>query len=68
MPARIVHDEGNEYHVNMQIVEQRMPLMSIDVSLPTAELAARFRDRWVGAAQDIYEYIIGRLAGEGDKQ
>jgi len=68
MPARIVHDEGNEYHVSMQIVERRMPLMSIDVSLPTAELAARFRDRWVGVAQDIYEYIIGRLAGEEEGQ
>ena len=52
----------------MQVVEQRMPLMTIDISLPTAELAARFRDRWVGAAQDIYEYIVGRLAGEEDRQ
>ncbi len=65
--ARIVHDAGNEYHVSMQINEQRMPLMTIDLSLPTAELAARFRDRWMDSAQDIYDYIIRRLA-EGCEQ
>jgi hypothetical protein len=64
--ARIVHDEGNEYHVSMQINEQKMPLLSIDLSLPTAELAARFRDRWMDNAQDIYEFIIRRLSGEGE--
>ena len=63
--ARIVHDGGNEYHVSMQINEQKMPLISIDLSLPTAELAARFRDRWMDNAQDIYEFIIHRLSGEG---
>lgn len=62
--ARIAHEGQNEYHVVMELVEQRMPLMRIDLSLPTAELAARFRDRWTGAAQDIYDFIIGRLAGE----
>lgn len=62
--ARIVHDERNEYHVSLAIVEQKMPLMRIDVSLPTAELAARFRDRWAANAQDIYDFIVGRLAGE----
>ena len=62
--ARIVHDEGNEYHVSMQINEQKMPLMTLDLSLPTAELAARFRDRWMDNAQEIYDFIIGRLAEE----
>lgn len=62
--ARIVHDGGNEYHVSLQINEQKMPLISIDLSLPTAELAARFRDRWEGEAQAIYDFIIERLSGE----
>lgn len=62
--ARIVHDQHNEYHVSMQIMEKKMPLINIDVSLPTAELAARFRDRWAENAQDIYEFIVSRLAGE----
>ena len=62
--ARIVHDEGNEYHVSMQINEQNMPLMTLDLSLPTAELAARFRDRWMDSAQEIYDFIITRLAGD----
>ena len=63
MSARIVHDNENEYHVSMQINEQKMPLISIDLSLPTAELAANFRDRWEDHAQEIYEFIIERLAG-----
>lgn len=62
--ARIIHDQHNEYHVQMQVMEQEMPLISIDLSLPTAELAARFRDRWSDNAQEIYDFIIGRLAGE----
>lgn len=64
--ARVIHDEHNEYHVLMQVMEQQMPLLSIDLSLPTAELAARFRDRWPGNAQAIYDCIISRLAGEGE--
>ena len=59
-----MHDEGNEYHVSMQINEQKMPLMTLDLSLPTAELAARFRDRWMDSAQEIYDFIITRLAGD----
>ena len=47
----------------MQINEQKMPLMTLDLSLPTAELAARFRDRWMDSAQEIYDFIITRLAG-----
>ncbi len=62
--ARIIHDQANEYHVLMQVVEQNMPLISINLSLPTAELAARFRDRWPEHAQAVYDFIIGRLAGE----
>ena len=41
-----------------------MPLMTLDLSLPTAELAARFRDRWMDSAQEIYDFIITRLAGD----
>lgn len=62
--ARVIHDQTNEYHVLMQVVEQQMPLLSINLSLPTAELAAQFRDRWPEYAQAIYDFIIDRLAGE----
>ncbi len=64
--ARIAHEEGKEYHLLLQINEQRMPLIGIDLSLPTAELAARLRDRWEGEAQAIYDFIIARLSGEGE--
>lgn len=66
LSSRIIHDGGNEYHVSLQINEQKMPLLSIDLSLPTAELAAAFRDRWQEHAQDIYSFIIRRLGGEAD--
>ncbi len=62
--ARISHEGQNEYHVTLEIMEQNMPLMRLDISLPTAELAARFRDRWGDSAQDIYDFIIKRLARE----
>ena len=65
--AYISHEGQNEYHVTMEITEQRMPLMRIDLSLPTAELAARFRDRWLYSAQDIYDFIIKRLAQEDNE-
>ncbi len=64
LSARILHEGKNEYHVSMQIMEQGMALMSLDLSLPTAELAAAFRDRWSGKAQRIYDAVIRELSGE----
>lgn len=65
-PARISHEGHNQYHVILDIVEQNLPLMSLQISLPTAELAAAYRDRWGEQAQAIYDFIISRLAGEGE--
>ncbi len=63
--AAISHEGRNEYHARMGISEGGMRLMQLDLSLPTAELAERFRGNWAQMARDIYDYIINRLSGEG---
>lgn len=64
--ARILHEGQEEYKVRMEIVEQGTALLGIDLVVPTAELAARFRDRWSAHAQEIYDHIISRLAKEDE--
>ncbi|NLZ88923.1 MAG: DUF4364 family protein [Clostridiales bacterium] len=63
LSAVISHEGGNEYHVVLRIVEQQMPLMTIDLSLPTAELAAVFRDNWADKARKVYDAVIRELSG-----
>lgn len=62
--ANINHEGRNEYHAQMGIDEGGMRLMHLDLSLPTAELAERFRKNWADKARDIYDYIIASLSGE----
>ncbi len=66
LSAYVFHGEGNEYHVSLQVSEGEMTLMSLDMSLPTAELAAGFRDRWQKSAQRIYDFIIRELSQQED--
>ena len=63
--AEISHEGRNEYHARMGVAEGGMRLMALDLSLPTAELAERFRGNGAQMARDIYDYIINRLSGEG---
>lgn len=65
-PARIEHDEGQEYHAVMEVNEQKMNLMRVSLSLPTPELAKRCCDRWGKNAQKIYDLIIETLSAEDD--
>jgi hypothetical protein len=64
--ARISHEGQHEYHVTMGVSDGEMPLMRLDLSLPTAALAERFRAAWQREAQGIYDHILSRLSGEGD--
>ncbi len=63
-PARIEHEEGQEYHAVMEINEQKMNLLRLSLSLPTPELAKRCCDRWGDSAQKIYDFIIATLSAE----
>lgn len=62
--AKISHEGQHEYHVTMGISDGEMPLMRLDLSLPTASLAERFRLAWQEEAQGIYDHILSRLSGE----
>ena len=62
--ADISHEGRNEYHALMDISEGGMRLMHLDLSLPTPELADRFRASWAGKAREIYDFIIKSLSGE----
>lgn len=62
--AHISHEGRNEYHTRVGISEGGMQLMQLDLSLPTADLAERFRANWAARARDIYDYIIANLSGE----
>ncbi|NLE69737.1 MAG: DUF4364 family protein [Clostridiales bacterium] len=62
--AQISHESRNEYHAQMGIAEGGMQLLRLDLSLPTAELADRFRAAWAENAREIYDFIINRLSGE----
>ena len=61
--ARIGHEGQHEYHVRMGVSDGEMPLMTLDLSLPTAALAERFRAAWQKEARGIYEHILSRLSG-----
>ncbi len=66
--ARISHEGQHEYHVTMGVSDGEMPLMQLDISLPTATLAKRLRAAWQQEAQGIYDHILRRLSGEEDSQ
>lgn len=65
-PARIEHDEGQEYHAVMEINERKMNLLRLSLSLPTPELAARCCEKWGKNAQKIYDFIVETLSKEDD--
>ena len=62
--ASISHAGRNEYHAAMGISEGGMQLLRLDLSVPTAELAERFRAAWAWNAQEIFGFILSRLSGE----
>lgn len=64
LPARIDRDSGRAYRVSMQVVEQGAPLLTLEVSLPTYDLARRFQDAWPHSARALYDHIIHELSKE----
>lgn len=64
--ARVHHEGKNEYHAKMGLSEGGFSLLTLDLSLPTAELAQRFADAWPKHAQAVYDFILHRLSGGED--
>ncbi|MDO5022157.1 MAG: DUF4364 family protein [Eubacteriales bacterium] len=63
----IIHEKDREYHVVLSLNEQYMPLLKLDISLPTSELANAYAKNWPKKAQFIYETIIKTLSEEEQK-
>lgn len=61
--ATIHHEGGLEYHVLLEIADEKLPLMKLDLCVPTAGIADRFRAAWEANAQDIYDGILSKLSG-----
>ncbi|MGI6214404.1 MAG: DUF4364 family protein [Christensenellales bacterium] len=64
---KITQKDDREYHAVLSINEQYMPLLRIDLSLPTSSLANSYAKNWPKKAQFIYETIIKALSGEEDE-
>ncbi len=64
LAARIEHGGGEEYHAVLEINEMRRPMLRIDISLPTADLAQRYKENWPKKAQAIYDAIVLGLGEE----
>ena len=64
LAARIEHDGGEEYHAVLEINEMQRPMLRIDISLPTSDLAQRYKDNWPQKAQAIYDAIVFGLGEE----
>ena len=62
--SSINHEGRNEYHALLGIKEGGMELLRLDLSMPTAELAERFRAAWPEKAKEIYDLILSSLSGE----
>lgn len=61
LSAQVAHEGGSEYHVLLRIVEHGMPLLGLDISVPTAQMAAQMRERWPACAQAVYDAVIKTL-------
>jgi len=49
------------YVLNLSLLEQERPLLSINLTLPTRPLANLFADGWTARAGQIYQYIMQTL-------
>ena len=63
-PAVYRQNPRGEYELQLSIVEQDMPMLRLSLSLPTEEMAKRFRGRWAEKAAGIYADIFRALGEE----
>lgn len=50
-----------EYEANLIIKEKKINLVDITMSVPTEELAASICEKWEGANQEIYSFLVDKL-------
>lgn len=67
LSVKVRHEQNDAYHLMLGINEMNRNLLTIDLSLPTAEMAKQLGDRWQEKAQVIYDTIIRELAEEKEQ-
>lgn len=50
-----------EYETALVIKEKEIELVNVKLSVPTEEIAISICDKWEGASQDIYNYLVTKL-------
>ena len=52
---------NGEYEASLVFKEKELELVNIKLSIPTKEMAVSICDKWEGASQDIYKYLVSKL-------
>lgn len=60
--ANFYKSTGQDYIVHCEVLEGKAPLIAIDLSIPDKDQAERMSKNWKSKSQDIYSYIIKKLA------
>ena len=59
--ARYYKKTTGEYEVNMEVNENRSPVIGLKMSVPTEDMAKRMADRWLMKNEEIYRLLMGEL-------
>lgn len=52
---------SGEYEASLVIREKDIELLNVKLSVPTESIAISICDKWDGACQDIYSYVVSKL-------
>lgn len=52
---------SGEYEANLKIMEKKIALVDITLSVPTSEMASSICDKWENTCQDIYSTLVEKL-------
>ncbi len=59
--AQYYKSTSGEYTAELVAKDNKTPLISLSLTVPTEEMAAEICDNWHKKNQDIYQYLIGEL-------
>lgn len=62
MKAEYYRTTEQEYLVQFQVVERRSKLISLELTVPTEEMAQEFCKNWARKSPDIYAYLMTELS------
>ena len=59
--ARYYKKTTGEYEVDMEVNENRSPIIGLKMSVPTEDMAKRMADRWLMKNEEVYRLLMGEL-------